>query len=606
MSMPKVSVVIATYNTGPRVEWTITELEAQSLPPQEFEVVVVDDGSSDDTFDRLCAMREQYPNLVVDRIENSGWPGRPRNVGVAKATGEYVFFMDHDDSMFPEALERMYNFAVEADADVVIPKEVVDGWHTAGWPTWRRDVPKLSALDAEALACITPHKLYRRRYLNQRTIAFPEGRIRLEDFDFNAQAYVHTDRIAVFSSYPCYTWIIGEGNSHKARYDFRVYWDSFERSLQPIVNDLPAGAKRDALLIRWYRSRILERLNPQMLGYSDAWKEQLSGEFERLLHYFPPHLDSQLSPADRPRSALLRRRDWGSLADLAGLDKDIRLQTKRVTASWEDDRLRLRCSGIVSNPANSQPRFELVNGRVRRALPAGLGLDEAATDVTQDLPAVNVDLIVRSRRDKVDWNLATRGGIRYAPGIGKGRLSFEADGELDIGSVAFGRPLDEGVWDVNLRASGLGWAPAAQLDLPKQITLTAVVDSRLVVVYTTAKDRLALDVGATFLSFIKATGASHRDVELTPLGDGKIALRWPLPNVHVPSGGTNGLVRGALIVGNKSVEARIVTGARGAVLIAVVPEQEGEQPVRSHFGSVRSGPHFLLVSDESGPHAVKA
>src|SRR4051812_19719070 len=100
-------------------------------------MIFVDDGSSDDTLARLRALAATRPHMVVDDIPNSGWPGRPRNVGTAQARGDYVFFADHDDYLFPEALERMHRFAVENDLDLVHPKEVVKGWNRPGWVAFR-------------------------------------------------------------------------------------------------------------------------------------------------------------------------------------------------------------------------------------------------------------------------------------------------------------------------------------------------------------------------------------------------------------------------------------------------------------------------------------
>ncbi len=55
-------------------------------------------------------------------IENSGWPSRPRNLGVDHARGEYVFFADDDDWFADEALERLYACAKANDADIVVGK----------------------------------------------------------------------------------------------------------------------------------------------------------------------------------------------------------------------------------------------------------------------------------------------------------------------------------------------------------------------------------------------------------------------------------------------------------------------------------------------------
>ena len=63
------------------------------------------------------------PNMTVRRIENSGWPSRPRNVATEMARGEWVLYMDHDDSLYPDALRRAAEYAAETDADLLSPKE---------------------------------------------------------------------------------------------------------------------------------------------------------------------------------------------------------------------------------------------------------------------------------------------------------------------------------------------------------------------------------------------------------------------------------------------------------------------------------------------------
>ena len=107
----KVSVVVPVYNPGEHIEGLIDSLAGQSLPPDEFEVVFVDDGSTDDTpqrLERACAL---HPHMRMTTIPNSGWPGRPRNVGTDLAQGEYVFYADNDDEFYPESLERLHAVA---------------------------------------------------------------------------------------------------------------------------------------------------------------------------------------------------------------------------------------------------------------------------------------------------------------------------------------------------------------------------------------------------------------------------------------------------------------------------------------------------------------
>src|SRR5689334_10457525 len=93
-NVPKVSVVVPAYNPGPHIEKLVSSLLRQSLPAEEFEVVIVDDGSTDETPARLDELAAAHPHFQVLHIENSGWPSRPRNLGIERARGEYVFFAD--------------------------------------------------------------------------------------------------------------------------------------------------------------------------------------------------------------------------------------------------------------------------------------------------------------------------------------------------------------------------------------------------------------------------------------------------------------------------------------------------------------------------------
>ncbi|MFT4234747.1 MAG: glycosyltransferase family A protein, partial [Microbacterium sp.] len=119
----KVTVVVATYRSGEGLMRLIDSLDAQTLPRDEWEAIFVDDGSPDDTFERLQKLAETRPNMRVERIENTGWPCRPRNLGTDLARGEYVLYSDHDDIIYPDALRAGYEFAHAAGADALNAKE---------------------------------------------------------------------------------------------------------------------------------------------------------------------------------------------------------------------------------------------------------------------------------------------------------------------------------------------------------------------------------------------------------------------------------------------------------------------------------------------------
>ena len=93
-----VSVIIPCYNQAPFLGAAIESVLAQSY--RRFEIIVVDDGSTDDTLE----VAARYPRVCCVRQHNQG-QAAARNTGLRKSEGEYVVFLDADDRMLPEALE---------------------------------------------------------------------------------------------------------------------------------------------------------------------------------------------------------------------------------------------------------------------------------------------------------------------------------------------------------------------------------------------------------------------------------------------------------------------------------------------------------------------
>ena len=100
MSQPLVSVVIPTYKRTHYLKETLNSIVSQTY--SNIEIIVVDDGTPGDENEKLCS---EYKNLSYIKIDNSGSPCKPRNIGINNAKGTYIAFVDDDDLWLPNKIE---------------------------------------------------------------------------------------------------------------------------------------------------------------------------------------------------------------------------------------------------------------------------------------------------------------------------------------------------------------------------------------------------------------------------------------------------------------------------------------------------------------------
>ncbi|WP_435346664.1 glycosyltransferase family 2 protein [Haloarchaeobius sp. HRN-SO-5] len=113
--MPTVSVIIPTYNRADAVQRTIDSVLDQTF--EDFEVLVVDDASSDDTPAVVESYDDPRVELVQHQVNRGG--SAARNTGIEEATGEYIAFLDSDDEWRPRKLERQHRLLERRGEDWV-------------------------------------------------------------------------------------------------------------------------------------------------------------------------------------------------------------------------------------------------------------------------------------------------------------------------------------------------------------------------------------------------------------------------------------------------------------------------------------------------------
>ena len=116
----KISVIVPVYNSEKYIERCVESIMAQTY--QNWELILIDDGSVDNSFSILCEFEKQDSRIRVFHQNNMG-PGIARNVGISRATGDYIVFVDSDDRINAD----YFNLLSKKTEDVVfIDIEQVD------------------------------------------------------------------------------------------------------------------------------------------------------------------------------------------------------------------------------------------------------------------------------------------------------------------------------------------------------------------------------------------------------------------------------------------------------------------------------------------------
>ncbi|HYH91953.1 MAG TPA: glycosyltransferase family 2 protein [Candidatus Saccharimonadales bacterium] len=464
-----VSVVIPTYNAGWYLEAGIASLMRQTLPRDAFEVIAVDDGSTDDTPARLDAMADRYPNLSVVRSEHSGWPGRPRNIGIERARGEFIQFMDQDDEMSPDSLRRLVAMGQENHADIVLGK-VTSDFRPVALGLYARNRPSCTIHDAPLIDSLTPHKMFRRTFLAEHAIAFPEGRRRLEDQLFVVKAYFAASSVSILADEPCYFYlkrdVAAQDHIGSLHSDPPGYYDNLREVLDVVIANTEPGAARARILRRFCRVQMLLPLRTRrFLGADIARQARLFADVRGVyLDYIDELVEAGIGAVGRIRGALIRSGRLDALIRLNQRLLEPRAPSRVTSARWDDGKLRLKFSAGIDL---SEGRLLLRRHGGRTQLDPALadGIVSEPIDVTDEVEDIGAGLLLHERATAVEWAVPSTVTLSLAEDqhSAASMVPFQIEGTatIDPERLAVGRPLGVGEWEVRTRinAFGLDLAP---------------------------------------------------------------------------------------------------------------------------------------------------
>lgn len=187
--MKKISVIIPCYNVAGYLDRCMISIAAQTIRMKNLEIICIDDASTDDTWLCLQKWEKLFPdNILLIRRDVNGKPGMARNIGLQYASADWIAYVDADDWLEPDHLEKLYAPVEKNDCDVVVCGAILDRSNdlsyfseverTAGkeefFDTEKKEIKKLM-MRYRILGETVWAKLVRKRLLMDHRIYFPEN-----------------------------------------------------------------------------------------------------------------------------------------------------------------------------------------------------------------------------------------------------------------------------------------------------------------------------------------------------------------------------------------------------------------------------------------------
>ena len=205
----RLSIIIPMYNASQYIERCLNSIYHQGLNVNEFEVIVINDGSTDNSLEIVKDYLTSYKNIRFFSQKNSG-QGAARNLGIKYATGEYILFLDSDDFLLPQSITKILSIVKHVSCDVInflMEVELPTGNVKESY-LYHYDYDKIYSGKELLLrtginigsACSS---LYKRSFILQNNIFFPVD-MKHEDVFFSYQIYTFASRVIFTKTHAYY------------------------------------------------------------------------------------------------------------------------------------------------------------------------------------------------------------------------------------------------------------------------------------------------------------------------------------------------------------------------------------------------------------------
>ena len=219
----KISIILPIHNMEKYLRKTLESIEMQTIGLENLEVIMINEASSDGSKLIIDEYAHKYENFIAFHLpKSSGTPGKPRNIGIEMASGDYIMFIDHDDFYSDDACEILYNKISKEGVDIVsgiynfVHDTDIKPLHDKRIFENKSEFKVKNIAEKEELLTLPPvvwSKIFKRSFIMDNNLRFPVG-VLAEDLIFLSTALLKANGI-IFLDHAIYNYrvLVKDGES---------------------------------------------------------------------------------------------------------------------------------------------------------------------------------------------------------------------------------------------------------------------------------------------------------------------------------------------------------------------------------------------------------
>ncbi|WP_314348164.1 glycosyltransferase [Mammaliicoccus vitulinus] len=432
------TIAIPSYNSEQYIKELLDSLVKQTFDKENFEVIIVDDCSSDNTVNIAESYKSKLNINIHVLDKNSGGPGKPRNKAISNARGEFIFFVDSDDYINKDTLKNVDEFINEKYADVILVK--MQGVNGRGVPKsmFSETCKSVRMDDSRILYTLSPTKFYNTALLRKNNIYFPEELKSAEDQLFTIKAYIFAENISILADQPYYYATKRDGEHMSSAYVNPADFYTIMKNIVQEVKNSSLENKNTILSLFIDRHFNFSRTKNFSLNINEnevsTWMNSLSD----FINEIPEEVDELVNPSLVPLLKYARAKDFNNYQIVEKSYKNnsfenIKFENNKALVQFISEGQYFDVSNL-NNPDIKMTDFKFDNNEFK----VRIQLTKSIVNPLEMLSSVNIKLVSRNKKEKIIIPLSLADKDNYT-------FTCELDKFIEYG-------IKEKVWDLFFEA----------------------------------------------------------------------------------------------------------------------------------------------------------